>query len=76
MGYDHQTVNHTAKEYVRGDCHTNGLEGVWSQIKRSIRGTHVHVSAKHLAKYLGEFEFRYNLRHAPELMFLKLMASF
>jgi len=76
LGYDHQTVNHSAKEYVRGDCHTNTLEGLWSQIKRSIRGTHVNVSAKHLSKYLGEFEFRYNLRHAPQLMFLKLMASF
>lgn len=76
LGYDHQTVNHSEKEYVRGDVHTNTLEGVWSHIKRSIRGTHIGVSAKHLPKYLGEFEFRYNLRHAPELMFARLMASF
>ena len=45
-------------------------------LKRSIKGTHVHVSAKHLAKYLGEFEFRYNLRHSPQMMFLRLVASF
>jgi transposase-like protein/predicted RNA-binding Zn-ribbon protein involved in translation (DUF1610 family) len=75
-GYTHQTVNHSEKEYVRGDCHTNTLEGVWSHIKRSIRGTHVGVSAKHLQKFLGEFEFRYNLRHAPQLMFSRLVESF
>jgi predicted RNA-binding Zn-ribbon protein involved in translation (DUF1610 family) len=55
---------------------TNSIEGYWSLIKRSIRGTHVHVSAKHLQKYLGEFEFRYNLRHSPQVMFVRLLASF
>ena len=55
-GYHHDTVNHGAGEYARGKTHTNTIEGFWSQIKRSIRGTHVHVSAKHLPKYLGEFE--------------------
>ena len=50
IGYDHASVNHGAKEYVRGETHTNGIEGFWSLLKRSIRGTHVHVSAKHLAK--------------------------
>lgn len=75
-GYRHGTVNHSAEEYVRGDVHVNGLEGFWSQLKRSIRGTHVHVSARHLGKYLGEFEFRYNLRKAPHLMFPRLVLSF
>ncbi len=74
-GYDHGSVNHSAEEWVKGPHHTNSIEGYWSLIKRSIRGTHVHVSPKHLAKYLGEFEFRYNLRHAPELMFLRLIQS-
>ncbi|MGQ0742170.1 MAG: IS1595 family transposase [Alphaproteobacteria bacterium] len=76
MGFKHGVVKHSAKEWVHGAFHTNSLEGFWSQLKRSIRGTHVHVSAKHLAKYLGEFEFRYNLRHSPETMFLKLVMSF
>jgi transposase len=76
MGYKHEAVNHHEEEYVRGKTHTNSIEGFWSMLKRSIRGTHVHVSRKHLSKYLGEFEFRYNLRHSPHLMFLKLMASF
>ena len=68
-GYDHQSVNHGAGEYVRGECHTNSIEGHWSRLKLSIRGTHVHVSKKHLPKYLGEFDFRHNLRKVPDRMF-------
>jgi len=75
-GYTHETVNHGAGEYVRNAVHVNGLEGFWSQIKRSIRGTHIHVSNKHIAKYLGEFEFRYNMRKNPALMFPRLLAAF
>ena len=76
LGYDHQTVDHQAKEYARGDVHVNSVEGFWSQLKRSIRGTHVWVSGKHLPKYLGEFEYRYNMRKVPELMFDRLLRSF
>lgn len=75
-GYTHETVNHGSGKYVRGNCHVNAIEGFWSQIKRSIKGTHIHVSRQHLAKYLGEFEFRYNMRHAPEFMFQRLLLSF
>jgi transposase len=75
-GYRHSTVNHSLDEWVRGKTHTNSIEGFWSQIKRSIRGTHIHVSAKHLSKYLGEFEFRYNLRRSPEMMFARLLLAF
>jgi len=76
LGYKHDTVNHRAKEYARGDVHVNSLEGFWSILKRSIRGTHVHVSRKHLDKYLGEFEYRYNMRKHPEVMFARLLLSF
>ena len=76
LGYKHDTVEHRAKEYARGDVHVNTLEGFWSMLKRSIRGTHVHVSRKHLPKYLGEFEYRWNMRHAPETMFERLLMSF
>jgi transposase len=55
-GYTHEAVNHGRGEYVRGACHTNTIEGYWSRLKNSIRGTHVHVSGKHLQKYAGEFE--------------------
>jgi transposase len=51
-------------------------EGFWAQLKRSINGTHIHVSGKHLPKYLGEFEYRYNMRHVSHLMLARLMVSF
>jgi transposase len=76
QGYIHGYVHHDIKEYVNGIHHTNTLEGFWSQIKRSIKGTHVHVSRKHLPKYLGEFEFRYNMRAIPSLMFSRLLKAF
>ena len=68
-GFEHETVNHGAGEYVDGNCHVNGLEGFWARLKLSIRGTHVHVSRKHLQKYVKEFEYRYNMRARPERMF-------
>jgi len=74
----HETVNHLAKEYVRGECHTNGVEGVWSLFKRSIVGSYHQVSTKHLDAYLDEFEFRFNNRDNPYLFrdtLLKLIAS-
>ena len=75
FGYWHESVNHAAGEYVRGPFHTNTLEGMWSMLKRSIRGTHIHVSAKHLSKNLAEFEFRWNLRKTPLQMFPRLLQS-
>jgi transposase-like protein len=72
-GYEHGAVNHSAEEWVRGKHHVQGLEGFWSLIKRSIKGTHVHVSRRHLAKYLAEFEFRWNLRRNPAGMFPLLL---
>lgn len=75
-GYKHTTVNHGSGEYVRGAAHVNGIEGFWSMLKRSIKGTHVHVSRQHLSKYLGEFEFRYNMRQTPAFMFSRLLLSF
>ena len=76
-GFYHQRVNHLAGEYVSPTGATvNAIEGFWAQIKRSIHGTHIHVSRKHLAKYLGEFEYRWNMRQTPHLMLPRLMASF
>lgn len=74
--YKHESVNHKKEEWVRGNVHTNTIEGFWARIKLSIRGTHIHVSRKHLAKYLGEFEYRYNMRANPALMFDRLLQSF
>lgn len=75
-GYTHGTVRHGINEYVNGIHHTNSIEGFWSLLKRSIKGTHIHVSKKHLQNYLVEFEFRYNMRATPFLMFSRLLASF
>ncbi len=75
-GYNHGHVCHEAEEWVRGIHHTNSIEGFWSRLKNSIKGTHVHVSKKHLPKYLGEFEYRYNMRANPSLMFDRLLKAF
>lgn len=74
----HESVNHHAGEYVRGDVHTNGVEGVWSLFKRSIVGSYHQISEKHLDRYLDEFEFRFNNRNNPYLFrdtLLRLIAS-
>ncbi len=60
----YQTVNHSIGEYVRGDVHTNTIEGYFSILKRGITGTYHHVSPQHLKRYLAEFDFRYNERMA------------
>jgi transposase-like protein len=60
----HGSVNHSIGEYVRGDIHTNTIEGYFSVMKRGIYGTFHHVSQQHLKRYLAEFDFRYNERSA------------
>jgi transposase-like protein len=60
----HDSVNHSIGEYVRGDVHTNTIEGYFSIFKRGINGVYHHVSQKHLKRYLAEFDFRYNERSA------------
>ena len=58
----HETVNHSGKEYARGDVHTNSAEGYFSIFKRGMRGIYQHCREKHLHRYLAEFDFRYNHR--------------
>jgi transposase-like protein len=58
----HASVNHSIGEYVRGDVHTNTIEGYFSILKRGFIGTYHHVSQQHLKRYLAEFDFRYNNR--------------
>lgn len=58
----HGTVNHSKEEWVHGDIHTNGIESVWSLLKRSVVGTYHKVSVKHLDAYLDELEHRFNNR--------------
>jgi transposase-like protein len=73
----HETVNHRAEEWVRGDVHTNTVEGVWSLFKRSLIGSFHRVSVKHLDAYLDELEWRFNNRDNPYLFrdtLLRLLA--
>jgi hypothetical protein len=58
----HETVKHSVSEYVRGNIHTNTIEGSFSIFKRGMRGVYQHCREKHLHRYLAEFEFRYNNR--------------
>jgi transposase-like protein len=55
-------VRHADQEYVRGDAHTNTVEGYFSILKRGIYGVYHHVSEAHLKRYLAEFDFRYSNR--------------
>jgi transposase len=80
-GFKHGTVKHGAKEWsyydYRHDAthHTNHVESFWKLFKASVRGTHVHVSSQHMARYLGEFSFRSNHRDMQGAMFDLLIAA-
>jgi len=63
----HEFVRHTAEEWVRGDTHTNTIEGCWSLLKRGIVGSFHKISVKHLDRYLAEFDFRFNNRKNQEI---------
>ncbi len=58
----HESVDHSKHEYVRGDVHTNTLEGFFSIFKRGLVGTYQHMDSAHLDRYLSEFDFRMNTR--------------
>ena len=62
LPFDHDTVKHSLSEYVKGDVHTNGIESLWSMLKRAHTGTFHKLSPKHLDRYVQEFAARHNLR--------------
>jgi transposase-like protein len=74
----HEHVVHRREEWVRGDVHTNGIEGVWSLLKRSVIGSYHQLSEKHLQSYVNEMSWRFNNRDNPFLFrdtLLKLIRS-
>ncbi|MBT4922175.1 MAG: IS1595 family transposase [Rickettsiales bacterium] len=76
-GYTHNTVNHGAGQYVsKSGVTVNSIESFWSRLKLSIKGTHIHVSKKHLANYAAEFEYRFNSSGCPELILSELLTKF
>ena len=64
--YDHTAIAHNRGEWAKGSAHTNSLEGAWALLKRQIIGIHHWISTKHLARYVAEATWRYNLRHLAE----------
>jgi transposase len=69
LGYDHHQIEHNAKIYVKGNVHTNNIEGFWSTVKRGMDGVYHKVSGKYLQDYLNEYAFRYNRRKDERPMF-------
>jgi transposase-like protein len=74
-GWEHRTINHSARVYVDGDVHTQTIEGFWSLVKRGISGTHHAVSPKYLQGYLDAYTFRYNHRQDARPMFFAFLAQ-
>lgn len=70
----HEIVNHSAKEWVRGDVHTGTIDGYWGLLKRGIIGSYHQVSIKHLQRYLTEFQFKWNHRKAQDIFMLVIAA--
>ncbi len=65
--YRHETVNHGASEYARGDVTVNGMEAFWSMVKRGQQGIYHKMSPKHLSRYLHEYAGRHNVRNADTI---------
>ena len=80
-GFKHGAVNHSAKEgtyydYRHGATHhTQHVESFWKLFKDSVNSTHIHISQKHMDRYLGEFSFRSNHRQMRNAMFDLLIAA-
>ena len=74
-GYTLESVNHSVKEYVNGQAHTNGIESFWALLKRGYHGTYHKMIAKHLHRYVDEFAGRHNLRSLDTMEQMGLIAK-
>ena len=73
--YEHETVNHSAGEYVRQQAHTNGIESFWAMLKRAHKGVYHKFSPKHLHRYIAEFAGRHNIRECGTLVQMAGLAA-
>ncbi len=71
---NHEVVKHSAKEYVKGQAHTQGIESFWAMLKRGYMGTYHKMSLKHLHRYVNEFAGRHNVREYDTLAQMSLLA--
>ncbi len=71
---NHESVKHSAREYVHHMAHTNGIESLWALLKRAYHGTFHHVSPKHLGRYVTEFSGRHNQRPSDTIEQMRRMA--
>jgi transposase len=74
LNFRHRTIRHKDGIYVRGDIHTNSVEGFWSLVKRGIGGVYHSVSPEYLQTYLDEYTFRYNRRHEGNQQFRAILS--
>ncbi len=74
-GVDHESVNHSVGEYVRGMAHTNGIESFWSMLKRSYTGTYHKISPKHLKRYVKQFAGKHNMRELDTMEQMMLVVG-
>ena len=75
LPFNHDTVKHSLSEYVKGDVHTNGIESLWSMLKRAHKGTFHKLSPKHLDRYVQEFASRHNLREQDTIDIMAAVAT-
>jgi len=74
-GYNHEVVNHSAKEFVRGIAHTNGTESFWALLRREYYGIYHYMSMKHLHRYINEFSFRHDTAKVDIMQFIAMTVA-
>jgi transposase len=74
-GYARETVDHSRKEYLRGNVYVNTMDSFWAHVKRSVTGTNKVISKKYLQSYLDGFVFHYNNRHSDNERFSSLLGA-
>ena len=75
VDFEHKTVSHSTKEFVKEQAHTNSIESFWALLKRGYYGTYHKMSKKHLHRYIDEFSGRHNVRDLDTLDQMVTMAK-